>query len=185
MTIRDFQTSMGPILAFLADGQPRSTKDAIVAMSDLFGLSDEERAAMLPSGRLRTTDNRVNWSLTHLSRAGLLDRPARGQVKITAAGRDVLDAHPDRVDIRVLREFPAYRQFREGTRAIKPIASPGRPVEVVEEQVSPQDLLDAAVAENRAAVEGDLLSEPLPSTSRASSCSSSGCFRRRAMAARG
>lgn len=161
MRIPDFQTIMRPILAFLADGQPRSAKEVITAIDDEFRLNDEERAAMLPSGRPRTIDNRVNWSLTHLSQAGLLDRPARGQVQITAAGRGVLDSHPDPVDMSVLRELPAYRQFRERTRAIKPAASPGRPVEVVEEQISPQDLLDAAVAENRAAVEGDLLKRAL------------------------
>lgn len=67
MTIPDAQTLMRPILAYLADGQAKSAKDVIAAMSDEFGLSDDERAQMLPSGRQRTMYDRVHWSLTHMS----------------------------------------------------------------------------------------------------------------------
>lgn len=103
MTIPDFQTLMRPILAYLADGQAKSTKDVIAAMSDEFGLSDDERAQMLPSGRQKTMYDRVNWSLTHMSQAGLLDRPTRGHVQLSDAGRQVLNSHPDRVDVKILR----------------------------------------------------------------------------------
>ncbi|WP_416887780.1 winged helix-turn-helix domain-containing protein, partial [Mycobacterium tuberculosis] len=102
MTIPDAQTLMRPILAYLADGQAKSAKDVIAAMSDEFGLSDDERAQMLPSGRQRTMYDRVHWSLTHMSQAGLLDRPTRGHVQVTDTGRQVLKAHPERVDMAVL-----------------------------------------------------------------------------------
>lgn len=83
MTIPDFQTLMRPILSYLADGQQRSTRTVTDAMSDEFGLTAEERAQMIPSGRAKLMDNRVAWSLTHLSQAGLIERPVRAQVKIT------------------------------------------------------------------------------------------------------
>jgi restriction system protein len=51
MTIPDFQTLMRPILAYLADGQQKSTRTVTDAMSDEFGLTAEERAQMIPSGR--------------------------------------------------------------------------------------------------------------------------------------
>lgn len=105
MTIPDAQTLMRPILAYLADGQAKSAKDVIAAMSDEFGLSDDERAQMLPSGRQRTMYDRVHWSLTHMSQAGLLDRPTRGHVQVTDTGRQVLKAHLERVDMAVLQEF--------------------------------------------------------------------------------
>lgn len=107
MTIPDAQTLMRPILAYLADGQAKSAKDVIAAMSDEFGLSDDERAQMLPSGRQRTMYDRVHWSLTHMSQAGLLDRPTRGHVQVTDTGRQVLKAHPERVDMAVLRSTVA------------------------------------------------------------------------------
>ena len=75
MTIPDFQTLMRPIMSYLADGQQKSTRTVTDAMSDEFGLTAEERAQMIPSGRAKLMDNRVAWSLTHLSQAGLIERP--------------------------------------------------------------------------------------------------------------
>jgi restriction system protein len=159
--IPDFQSLMRPLLEVLNDGAVRRTRDLAEAMSDRFELTDEERAALLPSGKQRRIDNRVAWAISHLFQAGLLERPARGQVAITAAGRDVLAAHADRVDMSVLREFPSYRDFRErsstrGTNGDGPLAA-----EPDAEVASPQDLLDQAVTENRAAVEGELLKRAL------------------------
>lgn len=94
MTIPDFQTLMHPILAYLADGQQKSTRTVINAMSDEFGLTAEERAQMIPSGRAKLMDNRIGWSLTHLSQAGLIERPIRAQVRITPTGLEVLSPTP-------------------------------------------------------------------------------------------
>lgn len=46
----------------------RRTRDVITAMSDEFQLPTDERVEMTPSGRARLMDNKVGWSLTHLSR---------------------------------------------------------------------------------------------------------------------
>jgi restriction system protein len=156
VTIPDFETLMRPIMAFLEDGQTRSNKEVVVAMSEQFGLTADERAQLLPSGKLRMIDNRVAWAVTHLSAAGLLTRPARAHVQMTDAGRDVLAQNPERVDFRVLRAFPSFVEFRNRTRAAKPAAT-APAVSEVEEQVSPQDLVAQAEAENKAAVEGELL----------------------------
>jgi restriction system protein len=160
MTIPDFQTLMRPILAYLADGQQRSTRTVTDAMSDEFGLTAQERAQLIPSGS-KLMDNRVGWSLTHLSQAGLIERPARAQVKITPAGLEVLGSHPDRVDVSVLRDYPAYREFRERSRAKQPADSSAVDMRESGETSSPEDLIDAAVAENRAAVEGEILKKAL------------------------
>ena len=94
MTIPDFQSLMRPVLAHLADGDLHRSRAVKEAMADQFELTDGERGEMLPSGRQRTMDNRVGWSLTYLSQAGLVQRPARGQVQITDAGRAALTANP-------------------------------------------------------------------------------------------
>jgi len=170
VTIPDFQTVMRPILSLLSDGEVRSTKDVIVAISDQYHLSDAERAQMLPSGHQRTIDNKVHWSISHMYQAGLVERPARAHVQITDAGRTVLAQHPARVDMKVLQTFPSYVEFRERTR-VKKLADDGSSAanasvvsDVEEEQASPQDLFNAAVAENRAAVEGEILKRALALT---------------------
>jgi restriction system protein len=159
--IPDFQTLMRPLLDELSDGSTRRVRDLVDAMSDRFSLSDEDRTALLPSGRQRRMDNRVNWSVSHLFQAGLVARPARGQVIITDAGREVLAANPDRVDKTVLRGFESYRQFR--SRSAQRDATGASPLDTEPDAdaASPQDLLAQAVTENRAAVEGELLKRAL------------------------
>lgn len=155
MTIPDFQTLMRPVLDYLSDGAVHRSREVKDAMADKFGLTDAERAELLPSGRQRTIDNRVGWSLTYLTQAGLAARPSRGHVAITDEGRAALAANPERVDMKTLEDFPAYLEFRDRTRE--------KTSSVASEEVThpptatPTDLVERAVATNRAAVEGEVL----------------------------
>ena len=72
----------------------------VVQLADEFQLTPEERAALLPSGRQRTFDNRTNWAKSHLKHAGLIESTKRGYFKITPRGQEVLDQHPVRIDLR-------------------------------------------------------------------------------------
>jgi restriction system protein len=70
----------------------RSTlfREAREALAGLFQLTAEERAALLPSGRQHTFDNRVAWAKIYLERADLLASPRRGYFQISERGREVL-----------------------------------------------------------------------------------------------
>ena len=157
MTIPDFQTLMRPVLESLDDGSTRRTRDLVEAMSDRFDLTPADREQLLPSGRQRVVVNRVGWTITHLFQAGLLDRPARGQVRLTDAGRTVLAQHSERVDMGVLNGFPAYRDFRSRGKATEPGGAVPTTTPDGDLTASPQDLLAQALAANRADVEGELL----------------------------
>lgn len=157
--IPDFQTLMRPVLALLADGTVRRSRDVKDAMADEFGLTDAERAELLPSGRQRTIDNRVGWSLTYLSQAGLVARPNRGHVVITDDGRAALATNPTRVDMKTLEAYPAYLDFRDRTR--EKSAATATPAEVEATEATPSDLVEQAISTNRAAVEGEVLQAAL------------------------
>ena len=164
--IPDFQTLMRPVLEHLSDGQTRRSRDIKDAMADQFGLSEAERAEMLPSGRQRTMDNRVAWALTYLSQAGLVERPSRGHVVINAEGQAALKANLTRIDMKVLESYPSYLEFRDRTReASSKEQAPGESLILpsVEEHptATPSDLLEQARSTNRAAVEGDVLKAAL------------------------
>lgn len=155
MSIPDFQTLMRPVLAHLSDGSIRRSRNVKDAMADEFGLSDTERAEVLPSGRQRTIDNRVAWALTYLSQAGLVARPNRGHVTITDEGRAALDANPSRIDMKTLEAYPAYLEFRDRTRG--KATSCAILVDDGPSEATPSDLVEQALAANRAAVEGEVL----------------------------
>lgn len=161
MTIPDFQTLMRPVLSLLEDGQTRRSRDVKDAMADLFSLTADERAHMLPSGRAKMMDNRVGWALTYLSQAGLIDRPSRGRVTINADGREALRRFPDRIGMKDLEAYPAYLEFKERKRPKRPEPQRAAVVDDVSEKVTPSDLVAEALATNRAAVEGDVLKSAL------------------------
>ena len=78
---------------------------------------------MLASGTMTVVMDRTGWAYYHLYRAGLLERPKRGAYSITERGREVVRRFPDRIDQRILRQFPEYLDYlapRQGKNALAP-----------------------------------------------------------------
>lgn len=61
-------------------------RDVIEAAADRLQLSEEARAETVESGEVRYR-GRGSWALTHSSKAGLIERPARGIYLLTGSGR--------------------------------------------------------------------------------------------------
>ncbi len=162
MTIPDYQTLMRPVLAYLADGQVRRSRDVIDAMADEFHLTPEERASKVPSGQKRI-DNRAGWAISYLSQAGLIDRPGRGLVKISDEGHAALDRFPERIDAKILEEYPAFLEFRDRKRGRSAAGDDAaeKPSAPEEDESTPNDLAERAERINRAAVEREVLAAAL------------------------
>lgn len=160
MPIPDFQTLMRPVLSHLQDGEIRRSRDVNEAMADHYGLTAAERAEMIPSGRARLMDNRVGWALTYLVQAGLVEHPVRGQVRITDPGTMALADYPDRIDMKVLEAFPSYRAFKARTRTVSDSPSEAAGISA-SSGATPQELVEAALAQNRAALESEVLNRAL------------------------
>ncbi|RRD49330.1 restriction endonuclease [Arachnia propionica] len=156
--IPDYQTCMRPVLARLSDGQTWRKRDLVAALEEEFQLTAEERAALLPSGRQRVIASRVGWAITYLVNAGLVERPARGQERITEAGIAALSAHPERIDTKTLEKYSSFREFLQRTREDKPAAPADQ------EAVAPTDLIAQAISVNRATVETEVLQATLNTT---------------------
>jgi restriction system protein len=113
MPIPDFQTLMLPVLKLAAEKEWR-VSDTVERLADDFGLSQEERTALLPSGRQTTFSNRVAWAKSYLVQAGLIQPTSkRAHFIITEQGRSVLESPPERITIKFLSQFPQFRKFRE------------------------------------------------------------------------
>ena len=118
----------------------------------------EDRAILLPSGTQPLFTNRVGWTVTHLAQAGLLDRPARGVTQITARGLEVLHQYPARVDMKVLRRFPEYEEFRTRTRQRKGQPEPDAgTVSGAHEDLAPREAIAEVIDSAHSAVAADLL----------------------------
>lgn len=106
------QSFMRPLLAFGADGQEKNINDAIAALAEQFRLSDEDRQQLLPSGKQTILANRVHWARTYLDKAGALKRTRRSHFVVTDRGRHLLRTSPERIDTRVLKQFPEFLEFQ-------------------------------------------------------------------------
>src|SRR4029079_8653991 len=108
---------MLPTLELLADGATRAVvPDITDAIAARYKLSDEDRAEKIPSGQ-RTLTNRTHWAITYLTQAGLISRPSRGRVQITAVGRQALDLKPSSINIKFLMSYPSFEAFRAKSKA--------------------------------------------------------------------
>ncbi len=112
MAIPDYQSLMLPVLLVSANGEIRIS-DAVEKLAQKLGLTPEERAQLLPSGRQTVFSNRVHWAKTYLGKAGLLESTRRGHFKITPRGQQIIGSNPGRIDIDFLNQFDEFRQFKE------------------------------------------------------------------------
>lgn len=59
MAVPGYQTFMQPLLEELADGRAHKMANVADAVADRLGLTAEDRAEQLPSGKQRTHANRI------------------------------------------------------------------------------------------------------------------------------
>lgn len=149
---------MRPTLELHADGQEMTAAALRDALAEKMGLTDEDRAELLPSGSQRRFDNRLAWTTTHLRHAEALTRPRRGVTRITDRGLELLRDYPDRVDVSVLSNFPEYQRFRGATR---PPSARGADAASSVDAVTPEESIQSAHAEITAALAEELLSKTL------------------------
>ena len=158
MPIPDFQSLMRPLLEAHADGKEHINRDLVARLGDQFGLTDEERREMLPSGGARLFDNRIGWAKSHLTQAGLLSAPRRAISRITDRGREVLRDNSERIDLRVLNDFEEYREFRN--RRKNPSDEDAESIDVeIQNTQTPEELLENAYLQVRRQIEGELLAQ--------------------------
>ena len=111
MPIPDYQTLMLPLLKIAADRKEHHIQDAINNLAVEFGLTEEDRKELLPSGLDRVFDNRIGWARTYLKKAGLISYPKRGYFQVTETGKRILDQPPPKINISFLKQFPEFVEF--------------------------------------------------------------------------
>lgn len=156
MPIPDYQTLMLPLLRQVGDQREYKFRDLIEALATEFKLSEDERKEMLASGQQPIFDNRVGWARTYLKKAGLLDSTRRGYLTISPQGLTVLKQNPVRIDVKFLRQYPAFLEFQ----------GPGRSNNEEEPNIepsiqTPEELLDQAYQRIRKDLAAELLSKVL------------------------
>ena len=149
---------MRPLLEAHADGKEHINRDLVAQLGEQFGLTEEERREMLPSGGARLFDNRIGWAKSHITQAGLLNSPRRAVSVITYRGREALQIHTQRIDLRFLNGYDEYREFRNRRKNLEGDESETTEAEIQDAQ-TPEELLENAYFQVRRQIEAELLSQ--------------------------
>lgn len=151
MTVPTYEQFMKPMIELASDGVAHSAQETYEKLADHFRLTDEDREQLVPSGRQRRFENRIGWARTYLTKAGLLQSPARGLYTITARGRDVLRENPPKITASYLRRFPEFVQFK-GTALEEAVSQ-----DDTELGATPEEAMEQSYLSLRSALAEDLL----------------------------
>ena len=157
MAIPDYQSIMLPLLQFAGDRLEHSLREAIDSLGEQFGLTNDERKQLLPSGQQEVFHNRVGWARTYLSKAGLLLATRRGHFQIAPGGLNVLDRSPARIDVKFLAQFDEFRQFRTLRHTRSGNRKSGN--NEVDQEATPEEALESAYGRLRESLAADLLQQ--------------------------
>ena len=82
-------------LKTLKSGAVMRAKDFRAPLAEYFHLTDEEMNAWYPSGNGEIFLDRISWALSYLFIAGLVEKPKRGDYKISSKGLSMLESCSD------------------------------------------------------------------------------------------
>lgn len=111
--IPGFQKMMLPLLRFSGDKQEHSTTDTLDVIAKEFGINEEQKNQLLPSGNQKVFYNRVFWAKAYLKMAGLIENTKRAHFKITERGLNTLKENPPEINLKYLKRFPDYVELSE------------------------------------------------------------------------
>jgi restriction system protein len=159
MAIPDFQSLMLPLLKFFSTGNEYSTKEAVESLAQLFKLTEEELAELLPSRRQNTFNNRVHWAIAHLKMASLLENTKRGHYKITSNGLALLQSNPTIVNLSLLKTIPEYIEYTKSFKKENNNSNDEPALDSAEENLTPEESLEYSFQKINKSLAQDLLSK--------------------------
>jgi len=118
--VPDFQSLMLPCLQVIEGENVRSFKDIVQEVAEKLGLSDEQRITNLgKTGSRSTFTNNVNFALSYLFMAGLIEKPQRACFQISGVGQALLEKKSEKITIRFLSEnYPSFAERQKKWRKL-------------------------------------------------------------------
>ena len=155
--IPDFQSLMLPFLKSIQDGKEYSTTEVINTLAKEFNLTDDDLSQFLPSGTQKTFHNRVHWAKAHLKMAGLIENLKKGIFTITPEGQNVLAKNLSNINLRFLKQIPAYTDWLDKSREENKEAT--EDLEIENEIETPEEIIDKNFIKIRKNLALELLSK--------------------------
>ena len=153
MAVPKFFDFFPSVLHALLDGTEKTVKQIREESISFLHVSETDCNELLPSGKQRTVDNRINWAITYLKNAGLITAIRRGVYMIAPEGLHAYNDVGNKIDLAYLERYEQFRTFH-GTPAT-PIST--KQVVFSPEEDTPQDMFEKAYTQINSALAADLL----------------------------
>lgn len=111
MAVPDFQSFFKTLLDVAADGKEHSIKEAREIIAKRMNISEADLRELLPSGTQTKFDNRIAWAKSYFVQANVFESPRRGWFRITERGKELHKKGHDRIDVKILNQFPEFVEF--------------------------------------------------------------------------
>lgn len=153
MSLPDFPSFFRPLLDICSDGEEHSLSEVRQKLAKMMSLSKEDLADKVPSGVQTRFNNRVQWAKTYFVQAKVLTTTRRAHFKITERGRKLHSKNHNRIDVKILKQYPEFFEFH----------SPQKQDDSISESTSghaatPEEILLQAYQNIRHELASDLLS---------------------------
>lgn len=126
------------------------------ALAKHFSLSEDDLQEMLPSGSATRVYDRTTWAVSHMERAGLLDKPSRGRFRINQKGRQYLRNLVGDVTAEQQRELKAMNRNLRNASADDEVAAPVESIPPMSD-TTPSDLIATTYTELQDQLAGEML----------------------------
>ncbi len=111
MAIPTYERIMLPLLEVLKDNKIYTNNECIDVLAKKLNITEEEKNLCFPSGKKRIFYDRVNWAKTYMKKAGLVEAPRRGAVRITKLGLELLKENPKELKTKDLLRYDSFYEF--------------------------------------------------------------------------
>lgn len=111
MAIPTYEQVMLPLLKCIEDKRTYNNRECIDILAEKLNITEQELRELLPSGKKLVFYDRVNWAKTYMKKAGLVEAPKRGSIKITQLGLELLQENPVELKSKDLLRYSSFNDF--------------------------------------------------------------------------
>ena len=143
MTLPKYDQLMLPLMKLLKmQHEPIRIAEAARMLADNSGLTEDELAQTLPSGKYIFAD-RVGWAKTYLVKAGLIHQPKRGYCELSKKGKELDLTLLDQINNEYLMQYEGFFEFKKGMKNTKNLGNQQTGLELEEVDQTPLELIES------------------------------------------
>jgi len=164
MALPTWEDLVRPVLEYACE-EPITRRSASARMFEVIPLTDEEKEDRIKSGPTKI-ESRTGWAMSHLTKAGFIEKVARATYRATDKGRAFLKSHQGPITYKLLaEEVDGYteawknasernQEARKAQSESSSISSDGTPEETIDNAIDEvESNLQAELLEQLAAVD--------------------------------